>query len=217
LKFVLLVRCSYWLNEQKRSLKTTWLKTVTLKSPVQKQNIFSNVFSYQHWNGEQAEKTVIQFSVNNDGEHEICIFAKFTKSIFQLLNMVPSCLIPLIRATLYSSVSCCCVPLSSIFGTIDHRNFSIMPWIFAKCDQSKCPRCTTRDPKMWNNFEHFRFEMFSDSNSYEKEHYFHTLLHLTHVLPLSANKALLDIILIPLLNKFKDQLNKENDKGKKSP
>ena len=173
----------------------------------------SNVYSYQHWNGEQAEKALFPLQLRPDTDHEMCIFAKFTQSLITLLNLVPAALIPLIRSTLYSSVSCCCVPLASLFDALDYRNFSIMPWIFAKCEQPKCPRCTAKDTKIWNTFENYRLDLFPESAQSEKEHYYHTLLHLTNVLPLAACKALLDIILMPHLTGCIDELNKGNDKG----
>ena len=84
--------------------------------------------------------------------------------------------------------------------------------MIAKCSLPKCPRCTSRDIKYWIYFENFRYDFFPTGYLDEKEHYFHTVLNLTGVLPVGANKALLDLILMPLLVKFKDKFEEEDDK-----
>ena len=83
----------------------------------------------------------------------------------------------------------------------------------AQCEQTKCPRCTSKDLKIWSALDSFEYSSFGDGNVQEKEHYFQTILHLTHVLPLAANKSLIDIILMPLLQFFKSNINNDTDKG----
>ena len=66
--------------------------------------------------------------------------------------------------------------------------------------------------KHWTYFENFRYDFFPSGHSLEKEHYFHTVSNLTTVLPVGANKALLDLILMPLLNQFKEKFEEEENK-----
>ncbi|CBY24868.1 unnamed protein product [Oikopleura dioica] len=180
-------------------------------------NCASAVFPIQHWNGEQAEK---QFSLalqtkelTSDQSSEICLFAKFTKAMLVLINICSADLLDVIKNLLSQSYNCCCVPLADIFSKINEQRFSFLPYLLARCEQPKCPRCVTRDCKIWAPLSHYSFSKINSED--ERINYFATIHHLTSVLPKNANRLLLDNLLLPILSQNLDQLGRSSDNESK--
>lgn len=130
-----------------------------------------------------------------------------------LINICSTDLLDVIKNLLSQSYNCCCVPLAEIFSKINEQRFSFLPFLLARCEQPKCPRCVTRDSKIWAPLSHYSFSKITNED--ERLNYFATIHHLTSVLPKNANRLLLDNLLLPILSQNLDQLGRSGENESK--
>ena len=149
----------------------------------------TSIMTVQHTNGCEAERLLH----SGNESKSTCLFAEFTQSVYSFLRLAPNSIHGLIKSFLYSTVSCCCIPVEHILSSIPFNCFDILPRLLKKCDQSNCPRCSGKEMKPWIQLEKF----YSPKTS--TDWYKQNLFHLSDCLPLGGSKVLLEKIILPML------------------
>ena len=147
--------------------------------------------SINHANAIEAEDLAYH---DRKKSESVCLFGRFTRSVYYLLRLVPGELLPLIKTTLTNSLCCCCLSIEHILTTVPFGSFDILPRLLKRCDYDECPRCAKLDQsRQWMRLESFR------SYSTDPDSYSRIIVQLAEVLPGTGVRVLLEQLVIPLL------------------
>ena len=89
---------------------------------------------------------------------EVCLFGRFTRSVYYLLRLVPAELVLLIKSTINTSLCCCCLSVEHILTTIPFGSFDVLPRLLKRCDFGDCTRCaksSAEQTRQWSRLESF--------------------------------------------------------------